>query len=187
MTVGADQRSCQSWPPVTSGGQCPYSTAHSTSVQALYSADRGDHWPELTSCATRHSLLTLCSSLAPEFPVPWQWRPVTAHSGQWPRHGPGEPGTTPGSGPAIIIIIRNHRISDQLYGHRWSHKNIWHKYNFQLGTSFMVNNYSLIYLIFQKFLGMCHDELLQTKNVPISRWLLHLQGKVKQVTIIRIV
>ena len=51
----------------------------------------------------------------------------------------------------------------------------------------MVNNDSLIYLIFQKFLGMCHDELLQTKNVPISRWLLHLQGKVKQVTIIRIV
>ena len=97
MTVGADQRSCQSWPPVTSGGQCPYSTARSTSVQALYSADRGDHWPELTSSATRHWLLTLCSlcsSLAPEFPVPWQWRPVTAHSGQWPRHGPGEPGTT---------------------------------------------------------------------------------------------
>ena len=46
---------------------------------------------------------------------------------------------------------------------------------------------NLMKLTFQKFLGMCHYELLQTKNVPISRWLLHLLGKVKQVRIIRIV
>ena len=59
--------------------------------------------------------------------------------------------------------------------------------NFQLGTSLTINYDSLIFLTFQMFLGMCHYGLLQTKNVPISRWLLHLQGKVKQVTIIRIV
>ena len=123
--------------PCNLRGPVPLQYSAQYTVQALYSADRGDHWPELTSSATRHSLLTLCSlcsSLAPEFPVPWQWRPVTAHSGQWPRHGPGEPGTTPGSDPAIIIIIRNHRISDQLYGHRWSHKNIWHKYKVRIAT-----------------------------------------------------
>ena len=39
-------------------------------------------------------------------------------------------------------------------------------------------------LTFQKFLGMCHHELLQTQNVQISRWLLYLQGKVKQVSMI---
>ena len=60
--------------------------------------------------------------------------------------------------------------------------------NLQLGTSVMINHdfLNLMKLTFQKFLGMCHYELLQTKNVPISRWLLHLQGKVKQVRIIRI-
>ena len=48
--------------PCNLRGPVPLQYSAQYTVQALYSADRGDHWPELTSSATRHSLLTLTHS-----------------------------------------------------------------------------------------------------------------------------
>ena len=73
-------------PPVTSGGQWSHSTAHSTPVQGLYSADKG-WWPQPR--AHLFSLLTLISG--PGVLSAGQWRPVSRlrrgnDPGQWARH-----------------------------------------------------------------------------------------------------
>ena len=107
MTFGEDQRLCQSWPPVTSGGQCPYSTAHSTQYRACTVQTRGSDQGS--------PLLVINSSLAPECSVP--------SGGQSPDSGGGamtpasEPGTTPTPGHCYYDHTQSSHlwVSDQLY------------------------------------------------------------------------